>query len=688
MLHDPTTCKNRKLTISVRRGRTKKFPISWLVLYLLLFCNNGWAQDDTIVSPLDLKKLSLEDLMNIEVTSVSKRPQKLNEVSSAIQVITGEDIKRAGVKTLPEALKLAANIQIGQVNSSQWAVSTRGFNNVLANKLLVLVDGRTVYTPMYAGVFWDVQNLLLEDVDRIEVISGPGGTLWGANAVNGVINIITKNSAETQGLYVDVTKFITQHPDYAKGPFSDTSLSNILPQMASLRYGGKINDRINYRVYGTGYRMFATIDTSIKGNIEENSSKDEWSSAQGGIRFDWNASEKDKAMLQANVYYGDPNPNGAKRSVYVHGENALGRWNHSFTDGKGDFQLQVYYDHTWRDFGSKFTEDSKTYDIDWQNRFQLGKQQTLTYGVGYRLMDHRMQNLATFGFFPANKTLNLYNAFVQYEILPVKDKLRITVGSKIEHNTYTGFQYQPNLRLTWLATKQQTIWAAASRAVRNPARIDRDFRIYSNPSFPILVGTDTFRSETVFAYETGWRFNVSKKLSLSVSGFYNMYDNLRSVEPGPAATSGYPYAIANGVKGETYGSELSFNSQLTGWWSLRGGYTFLWKHLWMKDGSHDANKASVESNDPMNQALLQSTIDLPHGFQFGTVARYTDYLPKPLVPYYIDLDARLAWNYKKHLELSIVGQHLLYDYHTEFLPSSGHGRQIQRSVYARVAFSF
>jgi iron complex outermembrane receptor protein len=675
MVYALSTCENRKIFFFsfLHPVRTKKIPLlTWLLLCFLLLNNNSQAQD-TIVSPLDLKKLSLEDLMNIEVTSVSKRPEKLGEVSSAIQVITGEDIHRAGVKTVPEALKLAANIQIGQANSTQWAISTRGFNsnNVLANKLLVLVDGRTVYTPMYAGVFWDVQNLVLEDIDRIEVISGPGGTLWGANAVNGVINIITKNSADTQGL------------------FAEAAYGNFMPGMASLRYGGKINDKISYRAYATGYRMGPTLDTNGV------STKDEWAMGQGGVRVDWNASEKDKVMLQANGYYNDLhlNPKADTSALNASGENALARWNHSFLQDKAHFQLQVYFDHTWRDYGKvygeKFTEDVKTYDIDWQNRYQLGSRHTLTYGMGYRLMDHRMHNSSYWGFFPLDKTLNLYNTFVQYEVMPVKDKLRLTIGTKVEHNTYTGFQYQPNVRLAWMVTKQQTLWAAASRAVRNPARIDRDFGIYTNafgnPHFPVFTGTDTFRSETVMAYEAGWRFNVSKKLSASLSGFYNVYDNLRSVQPGPAATFGFPLLIENGVKGETYGAELSFNSQLTSWLSLRGGYTFLWKHLWAKQGHQDVNKATSESNDPQNQALLQATVDLPFHLQFCTVARYVDSLVNPKLAPYCGLDARVAWKFKNLLELSVTGQGLLYDRRTEFITDKP-PRSIPRGFYGKIIF--
>lgn len=636
-------------------------PEACLFFFFILVPARGFSQTEDTLSAVTLKKLSLEDLLNVEVTSVSRRAEKITGTASAIQVITGDDIHRSGVKTLPEALKLAANLMVAQVNSSQWAISARGFNNVLANKLLVLIDGRTVYTPMYAGVFWDVQNVMLEDVERIEVISGPGGTLWGANAVNGVINIITKSSADTQGFY------------------AEAAYGNAMPGMASLRYGGKISENLTYRAYATGYRMGSVLDTNGM------PAKDEWAMGQGGIRMDWAPSEKDKLSLQANVYYGEPNPDADTLPVIASGDHAVARWNHRFSE-RADFQLQIYYDHTWRDFRNKFTEDLKTYDIDWQNRYQVGKRHTFTYGLGYRQMEHKVANLPLFGFFPGHKTLQLYSGFLQYEVMVLKEKLRLTVGSKVEHNSYTQFQYQPNARLTFTPSNRQTIWASASRAVRNPSRIDREFSVSLLPGFPVIMGSDSFRSETVMAYELGWRFQPAKKLSFSLSAFYNEYDDLRSAEPGPPPF-GYPITFANGVKGESYGAELSLTSQLTGWWNLRGGYTLFGKSLRVKPGSQDQNKASAESNDPMHQLLLQSTFDLPYHLQFGFVARYVDELPKPEVPEYLGLDLRLAWKVAKVVELSVVGQNLVYGRHREFIASTPI-RELQRSVYGKISCSF
>ncbi|WP_276501777.1 TonB-dependent receptor plug domain-containing protein [Terrimonas pollutisoli] len=633
-----------------------------LNVVLALLPQLSWGQvNDSLLSVRVLKKLSLEELMDIEVMSVSKRPEKLTEVASAIQVITQKDIRASGARTLAEALRLAPNLQVAQVNSSEWAISARGFNNVLANKLLVLIDGRTIYTPLYAGVFWDVQNLLLEDVDRIEVISGPGGTLWGANAVNGVINIITKSAADTKGF------------------FAEAAAGSNLPGLGSLRYGGKIGKNLFYRVFGTGFKMGSVLDTNgVKAN-------DEWTMFKAGSRFDWEASEKDKLSLQVNWHTGRPDPDANDTAVIANGDNIVARWNRALK-ANAALQLQVYYDHTFRDFGSEFTEDLKTFDIDWQNRYPLGKRHILTYGLGFRFMDHSFTNHELAAFLPAHKKLYLYNIFVQDE-MTISNFLRLTIGSKIEHNSYTGFEYQPNARFTWTPESNQTIWAAVSRAVRTPARIDREFFIYSAPNIPRIVTNDNFVSETLMAYELGWRSQPFENLSFSLATFYNVYDKIRSIEPGPPP-SNFPVTLGNGVKGKSYGIEASATYQLTDWWSLRGGYTFLKKDLSVKAGSKDLNKASAESNDPRHQFLIQSTMDLPGGIETGVVIRYIDKLPKPHVPGYTGLDLRIGWKLSKAIELSVVGQNLLDKRHIEFIASTTRRRQIERNVYGKVLCRF
>ena len=634
------------------------------VLFILFFLSGPLllsAQKNANRDVASLLKLSLEDLMNIQVTSVSKNMENLEQTASAIQVITQADIRNSGAKTLPEALRLASNLQVAQVNSSQWAISARGFNNVLANKLLVLIDGRAVYTPMYAGVFWDVQNVLLEDVDRIEVISGPGGTLWGANAVNGVINVITKNSK------------------YTKGLFAEAGAGSNFPGFASLRYGGQLNNKITYRVFGTGFKLGNTLLTN------GSKANDEWTMGKAGFRMDWDASEKDLVTFQGNLYRGRPNPDAADTAVTATGDNLMLRWTHTSSE-RSDFQLQLYYDHTWRKFGNPFSEDLKTYDIDWQHRIKFGNRHEVTYGANFRMMNHNVNDLPLFGFFPARKTLYLYSGFLQDKILLIKDRLHFTIGGKIEHNSYTEFECQPNGRLSYTPTEKQTIWAAVSQAVRTPSRIDRDFAAYLAPGVAFIQGNKNFISETLTAYELGWRLQPHKTLSISLSSFYNIYDNIRSAEPGTTPPLNTPITFGNGVQGETYGIELAFMNQLTSWWSLKGGYTFLKKHLWLKADSKDANDATAESDDPQHQLVIQSNIKLPARFELGTVIRYVDKLPEPYVPSYFGLDMRIGWMLSKTIELNLVAQNLLDKHHPEFIPPSPSPREIERSIYGKISF--
>ncbi len=624
----------------------------------------AFGQTDTILSVENLKNLSLEELMNIQVFSVSKSAEKLTEVASAVQVITSEDIRRSGVTTLPEALRLAQNLQVAKVNASQWAISARGFNNVLASKLLVMIDGRVVYTPLYAGVFWDVQNVLLEDVDRIEVISGPGGALWGANAVNGVINIITKNSKKTQGLFIEAGS------------------GNQKPWFGNLRYGGKIGDNIHYRIYGTAFKEASTLLANPT-KSDSTDGKDERSIGQTGFRIDWQASSKDVLTLQSDFYDGYPNPDGkAASAVVAMGGNALARWTHTFSE-KSDLTVHAYYDNAWRDFRNGFTENLKTYDLDAQYRFQLGKRQEIVWGGNLRLIDHKTTSLPLFYLDPERKLLHIYSTFLQDKITILKEKLHLTLGCKFEHNVYTGMEYAPSARVAYtLPKRNNTIWASASRAVRTPSRIDKEFNLYLFPGFPIIVGSD-FRAETVWAYELGWRSQFSDNFSFSASTFYNVYDKLRSAEPSPTPTT-FPFKIGNGVEGNTYGVELATTFQPLSWWRIKGGYTFLEKKLKVKPDSKDLNKGTVESDDPNNQFLIQSTFDFPKQIESGFVLRYVDVLTNKYVPSYFGLDIQIGWKFTKWLQISVVGQNLLDDHHPEFVPSSPSPREITRSFYGKI----
>jgi iron complex outermembrane receptor protein len=607
--------------------------------------------------PAVYRTMSIEELMEVEVTSASRRPERLAMAPSAIQVVEGDDIRRSGATDLPEALRLAPNLQVAQVNASQWAISARGFDNVLANKLLVMIDGRTVYTPFYAGVFWDVQHVLLEDVERIEVVSGPGGALWGANAVNGVISVLTKDAEATQGTY------------------ATASVGTARKDFAALRSGGRIAPDLYLRVYGQRFDNDSTVDG------DGHDAKDDWGLTQGGFRADWKPGA-DTLTLQGDAYDGEPDPDGGK-PVVVRGANTLGRWRRVLSAG-ADVQVQAYYDWTWRDLRNGFSEDLVTYDFDAQHRFQLGRRNEVVWGLGCRLMEDTVQNLDGFAVTPADERLHLYSGFAQDDITIVMERLHLILGTRIEHNDFTGVEHQPSGRLAWTPTERDAVWAAVSRAVRTPARLDTDFTLSLSPTFPVIVTSRDFDSETVLAYELGWRTQPLETLSVSAASFYNRYDHLRSAEPGPPPF-GLPLTFANGVEGETYGLELSGECQVTGAWRLRGGCTFMRKHLRTKPGSNDANDASAESDDPESQYLLQSTLDLPWRMDLDAVARYVAPLPDPHVPGYVGLDLRLASRPTANLEFAVVGQNLIGDRHPEFVPASPAPREIERSVYGSLA---
>jgi iron complex outermembrane receptor protein len=623
-----------------------------------------YAQDSgesITATSASLKKLSIEELLNVEVRSVSRRTEKLGQTASAIQVITHEQIRRSGAASLPEALRLATNLRVAQVNSSQWSISARGFNNVLSNKLLVMIDGRTVYTPLYAGVFWDVQNILLEDVERIEVISGPGGTLWGSNAVNGVINIITKSAKDTQGL------------------LAEAGVGNELQTYGGLRYGGKFTDKLHYSAYATAFKRASLKD------LEGNDSEDDWTMAQGGLQFNWQPTENDELILQSNVYDTRPNPDGSPTAIKARGQNVLARWVHANSENS-DFRIQAYYDRTSRDFRNGFREKLNTYDVDTQHKFEIGNSNEIIWGIGLRIMDHHVDNLELFRFKPGDKTLHLYSIFVQDRITLVSERLDLTLGIKAEHNRYTGMQYQPGARLAFKYYSNQLLWAAVSRAVRIPARIDRDFYLDATPEIPLIAGNNNFKSEGLLSYELGWRLQLAAA-NLSVATFYNSYSDLRTAEPGPPPFY-VPITFGNGVEGDTYGVELSATYEPADWLQFNGGYTFLTKDLSVKSTSSDLNGGTVESNDPRHQFLIQTMIDPSRNTELSFTTRYVHDLPEPLVAAYWELDARVAWRPYEFMELSIVGQNLLHDKHIEFIPSSPPPRYIERSIYGKVVCRF
>jgi iron complex outermembrane receptor protein len=647
------------------------------ILVPLTMCSLRAYADSDAGAIDSLKGLSVEQLMDIPVTTVARHPEKLLETASAVQVITQEDIRRSGATSIAEALRLADNLQVAQKNSHDWAISARGFNTALANKLLVMIDGRTVYTPLFSGVFWDIQDYLLQDIERIEVISGPGGTLWGANAVNGVINIITKSAKDTQGGYVE------------GGGGSE------LESIAGARYGGSPSSSTSIRVYGK------YVDRGDEVLEDGASSSDAWHQYRGGFRMDSAPSVEDALTLQGDFYDGHENePAGGVATTT--GGNVLGRWARRLSDDS-DMSLQAYLDRTYLQDpepplllgtlplapGGILQDDLTTYDIDFQDRFPLWAGNQAIWGLGYRYTRDVVNNAPSVGFLPTLLDQRLYSGFVQDEIA-LQTNLSFILGTKLEHNDYTGWEVEPNARLRWTFVEGQALWAAISRAVRTPSRIDRDLFEAPPPRFLLLEGSPDFESEKVIAYELGYRGQLTSRFSSSVSTFYNVYSDLRSTSFTPGTV--VPLYFANNLEGHTYGLEFSSDYQVLDSWSLHGGYTLLRESLHVKPGQVDINDAHNETADPKNQFSLRSSLALPQQVHFDTSLRWVDTLlinsgpTLGTVPSYAELDARLAWQATRQFELSVTGQNLLHDHHPEYGFPDSSRVEISRSVYAKVTW--
>lgn len=645
-------------------------------------------------SAVDLLQLSLEDLGNIRVTSVSRKSESLSSAAAAIHVITQEDIRRSGVSTLADALRMAPGLDVARANSRQWAIASRGFNGVFANALLVLVDGRTIYTPLSAGVFWEEADTVLEDVDRIEVIRGPGAAVWGANAVNGVINFVTKSSKDTQGLLMS-----------GGGGIEDRAFGTI-------RYGGKLGKNAYYRLYAKHSDRDEFTTANGLG------ASDSWWLQQSGFRLDWEASESDLVTLQSDYYFGDlggrinllsispPGLVPTEIRTKAEGLNVLGRWTRQLSEDS-EMSHQFYFDRTDRRFGIG-REIRDTFDWDAHHRFQAGERNEVVWGAGYRYSGDAVTESQDFQFTDPSVGLQLYSAFAQDEVELVADRLYATVGAKVEHNDFTGFEFQPNFRVSWTPTQLQTVWGAVSRATRTPARSERGLSYFVTPppaldslGFPILIqaqGNPVFGSEELVAYELGYRAQASSRLTLEVATFYHDYDRLWSalVSPAELQTSpiGEPFlripaTPTNAGFGETYGVELSGTWQPLETWRLRAGYTFLKLNLHTR-GLVRSTAEDIETSNPEQQVFLRSEMDLGKNFEWGLGLRFVDSLPALGIPDYLSLDARVAWKPNRNCEIAIIGRDLLDDRHPEAVPSGiiTQDVEVDRSVYAKMTLRF
>jgi iron complex outermembrane recepter protein len=616
------------------------------------------------VSMNSLKSLSIEELTNLQVTSVSKSAEPLSDAAAAIFVITREDILNSGARSLPEILRLAPNLEVAQITSSTYAITARGFNGPAASKLLVLIDGRSVYTPYHSGVSWDVQDVMPEDIERIEVISGPGATLWGANAVNGVINITTRKSADTHGGSLNAG-------------------GGNLEQRGSFQYGGRLASAIDYRAYVDTFHYGDDL-TATGTNAE-----DAWHKTQGGFRLDWTP-PGDMLTLQGDFYRGSEvkldSPDEA-----ISGHNLLGRWNHGFGDGSA-LQVQAYYDYTEFSLPGVGRDDLNTYDLDIQHSLTW-RNQSIVWGGGIRSEKDDFPTILSdvqyLLFSPQQRTLNYENAFLQ-DSISLTPALKLILGLKYEHDAYTRGEPLPNGRLSWKVSDNNLLWAAISRAVRAPSRLDRD--LFEIVDSVVYIRGGDFQDERLTAYELGYRAEPSTRTSVSISSFYNVYTDLRSAEysPGPAL----PGMFDNRMAGNTYGVEIWGNYQVQDWWRLSAGANWLHENLHFQPGSSAIGGTALAGNDPSYQISLRSTMTLARKWLVNVDLRQIGALPDPASPSYTELNTHISWAVSQSVSLALTGSNLIHPHHLEFgtttapLQLGATGVEAGRSVFLELQCKF
>jgi iron complex outermembrane receptor protein len=650
----------------------------------------AWPQE----KPADLANQSLEDLMNVEVSSVSKREEKLSRTASAVFVITQKDIQSSGATNIPDLLRMVPGLDVAQINGNTWAVSARGFNDQFADKLLVLIDGRTVYSPLFSGVFWDAQNVPLEDIERIEVIRGPGATVWGANAVNGVINITTKKAADTQGGLVT------------------GGGGNLDQGMGIAQYGGKIGNDTTYRVFSN----YANLDHQP--NLGGQNGEDGWGNYRGGFRVDSNPTAKDSFTFQVDTEVGDegervealasisPPVNQIEnlRQTFS-GWDVLGRWSH-IASPRSEMSLQIYLDRTSR-YDPTAGEGDLTFDIDFHQHTTWGDRQDIVWGLGYRITSDHTKTTLRSSFVPVNESFQSFNSFVQDEVALRPNRVYLTLGAKFEHNYFGGFDFQPSARVTWIVNDHNMFWADVSRAVRTPARAVETFRLNSEvlpdpEGPPILVsefGNPLQKNEILGTSEAGYRVQPAANFSVDLTAFYNHYGELQSIEEGAPFLETdpsplhlvFPLYLSNMLFGETHGLEAAVKWKAGSRWTLSPGYSFLAMHLHRNPASTDPTSVvSDEGSSPTHEAQLRSQLDLPGRWQWDASAYFVDRLPFQGVPSYTRLDTGLTWKAREHFSVSLVGQNLLRDHHIEFngLDQVVLSSLVKRSAYAKFVWKF
>jgi iron complex outermembrane receptor protein len=642
-------------------------------------------------SPADLSQMSLEELMNIQVTTVGKKEQRLSQVPAAVYVITQEEIRRSGATRLPELFRLAPGVQVAQINASTWAISIRGFNYRYSNKLLVMIDGRIVYSPTFSGVYWDMQNLVLEDIERIEIIRGPGGTLWGANAVNGVINVITNQTQDTQGVLMAA----------AAG-------SQGLGMMQA-RYGGQNQrSKFNYRLHAKYFRegQSAALDPS-------QASYDAWSDLSGGFRSDWQAAPRDTLIFTGEIY------RSSEQQIYVapllqppfsqtlalplkatDGTLTL-NWQHQFAGGSLG-SLQTYYDHLDR-FFTPLGLQQQMFEINYQHQLRLHQRHEVVVGAGFRMQQENIRNSDFLSFGTRTPAQQLFSGFAQDDITLFPARFWLTVGSKFESNPYTGLELQPALRLRWQPHAEHSFWAAVSKAVRTPSRYEEEGRVEAL-AFPVpagptalltVLGNQNLVSEQLLAYELGYRIQPAATLAFDIAGFYNVYKDvigLRAGQPLLAFTPPPPHLVipavfSNNLGARTKGVEFSAAYKPSQWWKVATGYSWLQMRQTAPAGS---SSLMLPGDNPRHQFNVRSYWSLPLALEFDTAVFYTGRLAGQLLPDYTRLDTRLGWRPEKNLEFSFALQNLLDPRHPEFVQAVDlqGPAQVGRSIQGRITWRF
>jgi len=642
----------------------------------------------------DSFELSPEQLLNATVVSASKSPEKLKDAPAAIFVLTSEDIIRSGATSVPEALRLVPGVQVAQINANSWAVSVRGFNSALADKLLVLVDGRTVYDPLFSGVHWDAQDMVLEDIDRIEVIRGPGASLWGANAVNGVINIITKKAQDTQGNLMSATA-----GNQERGTVEE-------------RYGGAIGENGQdgyYRIYGK-YRSMNDDETPMGADAH-----DAMTEQRAGFRTDLNGGNQNSYTVQGDVF--DNNSSDFRalpllaapyaltdlEALNDKGANVLGRWTRALSDDS-HLMVQSYVDYEAQE-QAIIRDRRTTFDLETQYDLPAIAWNKITMGTDYRYSADNLEGSSSFVSFPsAYEGTQLFSGFVQDKIT-LDPKWHLTLGTKVEHNDYTGFEVEPDARLQWQPDDSQMAWAAVSRAVRTPSRLEHDLTIDEStipPSHAIplpvellLQADPNFTSEDLVAYELGYRRQITPTSSVDVAVFYNDYSNLSTdslLAPGLGISPLHfilPFEFTNDTSGETHGVEITGDWRATKSFKLSASYSLLMIDLHGPSSVSAISSQAADTQSPSNQFNVAARWDVTHDVAWDTTLYYVDSLPGFDVDTYWRLDTRASWRIFNGLEASLVGQNLLQAQHLEFSgPTAIGAAEIPRSILGNITWRY